>query len=83
MPRAWVTSPEYDRLVRLLIDARSEAGLSQRAMAERLAKPRSYVSKVETKERRVDVLEFIEWASAAGADPSRMFSVILMENSQP
>lgn len=77
MPRAWVTSPEYDRLVRLLIDARVRAGLSQRTMAERLAKPRSYVSKVETKERRLDVLEFIEWANAAGADPSDLFGTIL------
>lgn len=77
MPRAWVTSPNYDRLVRLLVDARTEAGLSQRTMAERLDKPRSYVSKVETKERRLDVLEFIEWASAAGADPSRLFDIIL------
>lgn len=79
MPRAWVTSPEYDRVVRLLTEARIEAGLSQRTMAERLAKPRSYVSKVETKERRIDLLEFIEWASATGADPARLFDTVLKQ----
>lgn len=69
MPRAWVTSEAYSALVEVLVQARQEAGLSQRDLAERLGKPRSYVSKIETKERRIDVLELIDLADALGVDP--------------
>jgi len=40
-------------------EARKRAGLNQAKLAKRLGKPQSYVSKFETGERRLDVLEFI------------------------
>ena len=73
MPRGWVTSDAYSTVVIVLVEARKAAGLSQRDLAERLGKPRSYVSKIETKERRVDVLEFIELAEALNLPPSALF----------
>jgi transcriptional regulator with XRE-family HTH domain len=57
-------SPEYRRLCELLVRARESAGLRQADVAERLSKTQSYVSKVEVGERRVDVVEFIEFARA-------------------
>jgi len=42
--------------------ARVEAGLTQAAVAQRLSKPQSYVSKSESGERRLDVLELAEYA---------------------
>ena len=66
--RAWVSSPAYDVAVRTLVDERKAAGLSQAALAKRLGKPPSYVAKIELKERRVDVVEFIEFLQAVGAD---------------
>jgi transcriptional regulator with XRE-family HTH domain len=38
---------------------RLEADLTQRALAERLGKPYSYVWKVEAAERRINPIEFI------------------------
>lgn len=77
MPRAWVTSEAYSALIEVLVQVRQEAGLSQRDLAARLAKPRSYISKIETKERRIDVVELIELANGLGLEPSRMFAFIV------
>ena len=54
-----VFTDEYDALLRRLISARTEAGLTQQELASRLARPQSFVSKYERKERRLDVLEFV------------------------
>jgi len=59
-------SPEYKVFLRLLIETREGAGLTQRALAKRLEKPQSYVSKSETGERRVDVVEVIAFCRAIG-----------------
>jgi len=58
----------YKRLRELLVRERKRAGLSQAALAAKLGKPQSYVSKCELGERRVDVMEFVEIADALGAD---------------
>jgi transcriptional regulator with XRE-family HTH domain len=62
-------SPVYKRLCRLLVDARKKAKLQQTDVAKRIGRPQSYVSKVESGERRLDVAEFIELAAAIDADP--------------
>jgi transcriptional regulator with XRE-family HTH domain len=65
-------SPTYTRLRRLLIRSRKHAGLNQAALALRLGKPQSYVSKVESGERRLDVVEFVDLVRAIGGDPVRV-----------
>jgi Helix-turn-helix len=44
-------------------------GLSQEDVARRLKRPQSFVSKYETGERRLDIVEFVEVAEAIGFDP--------------
>ena len=44
-------------LLGLLREVRQEAGLRQEDVAARLGKPQSFVSKYESGERRLDVLE--------------------------
>jgi transcriptional regulator with XRE-family HTH domain len=56
-----------------LVDVRAEAGLNQRQLAEALKAPRSYVSKVEGGERRIDPIECAEWARACGIKPQMFF----------
>lgn len=46
-----------EALRELLISLRSEAGLRQLDLAERLGKPQSFVSKYENGERRLDLSE--------------------------
>lgn len=76
MERRWVTSPAYERAVAVLIQARANAGLTQRQLADRLQVPRSYVSKVETRERRIDFVEFVAWAQHVGADPATLIGEV-------
>ena len=52
----------YRRFLQRLREARAEAGLTQAEVAQRLRKPQSFVSKNETGERRVDIVELADLA---------------------
>jgi transcriptional regulator with XRE-family HTH domain len=50
----------YGHLAKLLRQYREEANLTQNEVATRLNKPQSFISKIESCERRIDVIELIE-----------------------
>ncbi len=58
-----VYSIRYRRFLALLKQARLDAGLTQMEVAEYLKQPQSYVSKCESGERRVDVVELLDFAA--------------------
>ena len=60
-------------LLAVLVDVRREAGLTQRGLAGRLRLPQSYVSKIETGERRIDPVECAAWAKACNVEPGEFF----------
>lgn len=62
-----VQDQRYIEVATLLRKARERAGRTQRQVAQRLGKPQSYVSKVETCERRADYVELLEMCRAVGA----------------
>lgn len=64
-----ISSNQYNHFRNLLIEAREASGLSQHIVAERLGRPQSFVSKYERGERRLDVVEFLEVATALGIRP--------------
>jgi transcriptional regulator with XRE-family HTH domain len=49
-----------------LRDARLQAGLTQADVAARLQRPQSFISKCESGERRIDVIELDELAKLYG-----------------
>jgi len=61
-----VFSDEYGVVREVLIGARRDAGLSQRALAARLGKTGSHVAMIERGQRRVDLLEFCRIADSLG-----------------
>lgn len=67
-------STEYRRLPEFLRGLREEAGLTQRELGTRMGKPQSWIYNCETANRRVDVTEFIEWATACGLGAEAAFS---------
>lgn len=58
----------YNALREELAAARARAGLTQSALAQRLGVVQSFVSKIETGERYLDVLEFLRWCEVTQAD---------------
>jgi transcriptional regulator with XRE-family HTH domain len=67
----------HHTLIGMLVAVRERAGLTQRDLAARLRRPRSFVGRMEVGERRIDVIEFIEIARALGADPSELFGKLI------
>ena len=57
-----VYSKDYKDIIERLKTARIEAGLAQQDVAGKLGKPQSYISKIESGERRLDVAEMKKFA---------------------
>jgi len=55
-----------ERLQKLLREIRRAAGLRQAELSERLGVPQSFVSKYESGERRLDLLEIQKICTAVG-----------------
>ena len=60
------STPEYKRFLKRLRTARERAGLTQAETARRLKRGQAYVWKSEVGERRVDVVELLEFAKVYG-----------------
>ena len=65
-----VHSEDYEKIIKRLKEARLDVGLSQQDIADKLGKPQSYVSKIESGERRLDVAEIKKFASLYKKDIS-------------
>lgn len=64
-----ITSSKYASLVAWLKQARVDQGISMRELASRLYEPHSFVQKVETMERRLDVFEYTVYCAALEVEP--------------
>lgn len=67
-----IHSKEYRELINRLIKARKDAGLTQVEVSKILKKPQSYLSKIETAQRRIDILEIKALAKIYKADISHI-----------
>lgn len=61
-------SERHRALIALLIEAREKAGLTQTELAEKIGEYQSFVARLESGQRRVDVVEFLELAEVLGFD---------------
>jgi len=77
-----VFTASYDDFRTLLIGARRASGLTQVELAESLKKPQSFVSKYESGERRIDVVEFLEICAVLSADPLVLLGRLLPSGGQ-
>ena len=59
-------TPEYQRMRERLRQAREAAGISQKEAADHFGRPQSFVSKVESAERRIDPTELDKFAKLYG-----------------
>lgn len=56
-------------LIALLIAKREATGLTQTELAAKLGEYQSFVARLESGQRRVDVVEFLEFAELLDFDP--------------
>jgi transcriptional regulator with XRE-family HTH domain len=64
-------SARHKALIDLLIQKREAAGMTQAGLAARLGEYQSFVARLESGQRRIDVVEFLEIAEAIGFDPAK------------
>ena len=57
-----IYSKDYKDIIERLRTARIEVGLTQQEVADKLGKPQSYISKIGSGERRLDVAEMKKFA---------------------
>jgi transcriptional regulator with XRE-family HTH domain len=62
---------KYEYLRSELKKTRLAAGLLQTDLAKVLKKPQSYISKVESGERSLDIIEFVDYCKGLGLEPSK------------
>lgn len=72
----------YQAFLSDLKAARDEKGCTQEELAKRLGKRQSYISKVESGERRLDVGEFAMWAVALEANHADLIENIVRRTTQ-
>ena len=63
-----IHDPRYQDLIKKLIELRESKNVTQVELARLLNKPQSYVSKVEILERRLDVIELMDWLKVLETD---------------
>jgi transcriptional regulator with XRE-family HTH domain len=66
-------SRAHRALLTVLVASRNEAKLTQRELADRLGKPRSYISTIESGERIPRITEFCDIALALKLNPELLF----------
>ena len=76
-------SGEYASLRKRLVSTRASAGLTQRQLAKILNVPHSWIAKVESGERRIDLVEFAWFCNACGVSPATEAAQLLREWKQP
>ena len=71
-----IRSKGQEALCQALVDARNKAGLGQDQLANRLKCHQSLVARIESGQRRIDVVEFIALSRALGFDPFEVLAIV-------
>lgn len=71
-----VHDDRYRRLIEALAEARRCAGLTQAELATRLGRRQQFVSKYESRERRLDAVEVLDIGRALGLDAVTLLNEI-------
>ena len=63
-----IRNKRHKRLIELILAARKQAGIRQVQLAKKLKRSQTWIARLESGERRLDVIELIELAEAIGFD---------------
>ena len=59
----------FAELVAAVVDLRKRAGMTQRELAQAVGREQNYIARIETGQRRVDLVELIQICRACHASP--------------
>jgi len=79
--RKSIYSKQHTALRDFWINRRKELNLSQAELAKKLNVLQSLIGKIETGDRRLDIIEMIDYAHALEVDPHTVIDLIL--NQKP
>ncbi|MBB6095637.1 transcriptional regulator with XRE-family HTH domain [Povalibacter uvarum] len=68
---------EQQALCSVLVEARTNAKLTQRELATRLERDQSVIARVELGERHITLLEFIDYANGVGVEPTKLLAKVI------
>jgi len=74
-----IQSPEYRYVLAKLIEMRKEAGMTQRDLAKKLDRENSFVWRIETGKRRLDVVEFYWVCKALEKNAAVVYRKLIQE----
>ncbi|MAC47430.1 MAG: hypothetical protein CMI12_11350 [Oceanospirillum sp.] len=68
-----INDSRYEALIKWLVNARKEQGLTVRQFAEVIDQSHQFVNKIETCQRRLNVFEYYQYCKALKLDPREGF----------
>ncbi|VEB96401.1 anaerobic benzoate catabolism transcriptional regulator [Cedecea lapagei] len=72
-----IYSEEYQLVIKSLRDARVKRGITQQQLAQAMGRPQSFIAKIESGERRLDVIEFAHVAQLLGVEPAPLLESVM------
>jgi len=69
-------SARHKALISLLVAKRESSGLTQAELAKCLGEYQSFVARLESGQRRIDVVEFLKLGEILGFDPVKVILVL-------
>ncbi len=69
-------------LTKYLVDARTAADVTQWELAKRLGRLQSFISKIKSSDRRLDVIEFLQITTALNVEPEPIIRSVFVANAE-
>jgi cytoskeletal protein RodZ len=75
-----ISSEKYQQLNETLKQQRVSLGLSMRDLGDILQVPHSFVQKVESNQRRLDIFQYVLYCEALELDPANTLKILMRKS---
>ena len=78
-----ITSEKYNKLNLIFKERRLALGLSMRDLGEIIKEPHSFVQKVESNQRKLDIFQYVQYCEALEIDPGETLTILMSKSKLP